>query len=89
MPVEPELSAAFGAEALGLAIGGGEDYELLCAGPPALVERAALLLASLGTSLTVVGELTPPPDSAPFVRLVDASGQTIAAERTSWDHFRD
>lgn len=89
VPVEPELSAAFSAEALGLAIGGGEDYELLCAGPPALVERAALSLASLGTSLTIIGELTPPPDSAPLVRLVDATGQPVAAERSSWDHFRD
>jgi thiamine-monophosphate kinase len=89
VPVEPELSAAFGTEALGLALGGGEDYELLCAGPPALVEHAALSLASLGTPLTIVGELIPPPATDPLVCLVDAAGQRVAVERTSWDHFRD
>ena len=52
----------------------------------AVVERAAAALAERRLApLTVVGELT---HGAPGrVRVVDAAGRPIDADRRSWDHF--
>jgi thiamine-monophosphate kinase len=88
VPVDPALRAEFGAEALQMAIAGGEDYELLCAGPAAAIERARTELSGLGTAMTVIGSLTDPPTEGPLVRLLDAGGRPVATERDSWDHFR-
>jgi thiamine-monophosphate kinase len=88
VPVDPALEAEFGEQARAMAVGGGEDYELLCAGPPAAIERAASALAALGTPLTVVGTLTEQPASGPLVRLLDATGRPVEPGGLSWDHFR-
>ena len=75
VPQAPALVATFGAEALELAVGGGEDYELLCAAPPPVLAAAAAALAAQGgPPLSVVGRLVPPPANGPRVRLVDAQG---------------
>jgi thiamine-monophosphate kinase len=88
VPVDPALLAAFGGEARSIAIAGGEDYELLCAGPPAALDQARSALAALDTPLTVVGRLIERPAGDPAVRLVDALGQPFALAAGSWDHFR-
>jgi thiamine-monophosphate kinase len=88
VPIAPRLLEAFGADALDLAVGGGEDYELLCAAPLETIERARLALAALGTSLTVVGRLEPRRAGEPLVRLVDRAGRPARLSRASWDHFR-
>jgi len=88
VPLAPALSAQFGDDALSLAIGGGEDYELLCAGPGEAIERARVALAGLGTPLTVVGRLIERSEKGPVIRLVDATGQSVKPRRLSWDHFR-
>jgi thiamine-monophosphate kinase len=87
VPLHPELKAVFGEEALALAVGGGEDYELLCAAPSKVLERAGVALGRLDTPLTIVGRLVERPSAGPLVRLVDRSGQPAALAGRSWDHF--
>ena len=68
---------------LGWALAGGDDYELLFTAPPAhraLVEAAA---QSSHTSVTRIGRI----DQARGLRLVDAHGQAVANQYTSFDHF--
>jgi thiamine-monophosphate kinase len=88
VPIAAELVREFGDQALALAVGGGEDYELLCAGPPDAIERARVALAALGTGLTVVGNLTERPSNGALVRLVDQRGLEVELGALSWDHFR-
>ncbi len=87
VPIAPALQALFPAEALELALGGGEDYELLCAGPPAVLDAAAAALAARGgPALTVVGRLVPPPATGPGVQVVDAQGAPLPL-RGGYAHF--
>jgi thiamine-monophosphate kinase len=88
VPVDPDLYSEFGSEALEMAIAGGEDYELLCAGTPAAIARAEHALNTLGASLTVIGRLVERPNEGPLVQLVDDTGQAIETGSASWDHFR-
>jgi thiamine-monophosphate kinase len=58
IPLHPgvaEIAAAAGVDPLGLAAGGGEDYELLAAFSPDAVEAARVAAARAGTNLTVIG----------------------------------
>lgn len=52
-----EVAAAAGADAVDLALGGGEDYELLAAVPPAKVDGARAAVQAVGIPLTVLGEV--------------------------------
>ena len=54
VPVAPELSEMFPGEALRMALDGGEDYQVLFAGPPAAVERAVVAIEGVA----VIGEIT-------------------------------
>lgn len=53
-----EVAAAAGLDPLDLAAGAGEDYELLAAIPPQRVSEAAAAVATAGTALTVIGEVS-------------------------------
>jgi thiamine-monophosphate kinase len=88
VPVHPDLAAAFGTEALARAVGGGEDYELLCAARPEVIERARTALGRSGTPLTAVGRLVERRPTEPLVRLVDRAGRPVELAGASWDHFR-
>ncbi len=86
LPVHPALETVFPAQARSLALGGGEDYELLVAGPADLIRAADSTLAQAGAvRLAVVGRLVP--DTPGQVTVVDRDGVAIAPERASWDHF--
>jgi thiamine-monophosphate kinase len=50
-----EVAAASGSDPVALALGGGEDYELLVCLPPAELPRAQTLVSEAGSALTVVG----------------------------------
>lgn len=89
VPVDPALAATFPDRAIQMALGGGEDYELLCAAPAEIVDRATQALAALGTPLTVVGRLAPREESGPLVRVLGPTGEPLALDEQSWDHFRE
>jgi thiamine-monophosphate kinase len=88
VPVHPALRATFPEEALALALTGGEDYELLVAGPREAIDRAAARLRQeADLPLTVVGEVVEPFGVGPLVRLVDAQGHEVAPPGRAWEHF--
>ena len=87
VPVAPgldELRALIGADPLELALGGGEDYELLVALPRDAIEPARALLAErFGTPLTEIGELR----AGEGIVAVEADGSERALVPSGWDHF--
>jgi thiamine-monophosphate kinase len=86
LPVHPALGRRAGEYGRELALGGGEDFELLVAGPADAIELARNALAESGLApLTVVGRLHDGPPGQ--VRVVDANGTTRPTPATSWDHF--
>lgn len=88
-PADARLKAAFPDEWLDLALGGGEDYELLFVAPPAVMRRA---IGATSPPPVVVGTITEFADggsaSAPRTTLVDARGRAMDVARGGWDHFR-
>jgi thiamine-monophosphate kinase len=80
VPVDPDVRAVFPDLALGLALGGGEDYELILVGPEASLNALAI---GSETPLTIVGRVE---DGAPGVRVVGETGAEIPT-RPGWDHF--
>lgn len=65
-------------------LAGGDDYEVLCAVPPAEAERFAAAAKAAGTAAMVIGEFRTggePP------RFLDASGKPVALKRLSYSHF--
>lgn len=88
IPVAAELaglaSALTGVDALALALGGGEDYELLATLPPGSVEPArAALRDRFGVTLAEVGDII---EGAGLVA-VEADGTERPLEPEGWDHF--
>jgi len=64
VPVDPSaasLSRAQGDDGLGMALHGGEDYQLLVAVPPAHLPELQQLAANWEIQLTDVGEFAPGP----------------------------
>jgi thiamine-monophosphate kinase len=82
VPVSEALRAAWPDEALDLALGGGEDYELVVAGPKAAMER---YVAATDKGVTVIGEVVAADE--PFVRVLDADGREVTPAHRGWDHF--
>ena len=83
LPIEQGLAGSFGsAEALALAAGGGEDYELLLVGESG---RIAELEGEIDVPLTVIGEMTS--DESRKVQLRTATGQGIEVPSEGWDHL--
>jgi thiamine-monophosphate kinase len=82
VPTSDALREVFPSEALGLAISGGEDYELILIGPRQAVES---LLDASETRLTEIGEVYE--SDTPRVAVVDEAGREIPLPRGGWDHF--
>ena len=77
VPLAPPLQRRFPDDALALALGGGEDYELLCTAPPAVLAAASAALArEHGLPLPVVGRVEAAA-GAPDVQVVDAAGTPL------------
>ncbi len=81
LPLSEELRRAFPDRALALACGGGEDYQLLLAGPPDALQRLSQACAG---ALTVVGEVV----AGEGVAVVDEQGRPLALAEAGWDHLR-
>ncbi len=87
VPVAPELHelrSVLDVDPLGLALSGGEDYELLATMPaPRVAEAAASLDERFGVRLTDIGEVT----ASPRLVSVDADGNEETLEAKGWDHL--
>lgn len=82
VPLHPAVRDAFPNDAVNLALSGGEDYEILFACPPDVLERAK---AALPCPVTEIGEIVD--GEAGQVLLVDRDGRERAPEREGWAHF--
>jgi thiamine-monophosphate kinase len=81
VPVEPGVKAQFGEEALELALGGGEDYELLFTGRAEVIDKVKRKAAC---PITVVGEILAGDKG---VTLVDSQGEPVNLVSRGWEHF--
>ena len=88
IPVAPqlrELRDLLGTDPMELALGGGDDYELLAMLPVDSVEAATETMKErFGTALTDIGHVR----AEPGMVLVEAGGEERAFEPTGWDPFR-
>ena len=83
VPIHPLVQEALGKDALGLALSGGEDYELLFTASERIGEGVK---ASLGAEcpVTVIGEIT----EGTSVVLLGEDGKPYHIDNQGWDHFR-
>ncbi len=82
VPIQPTVRANFGDRALGLALSGGEDYELLFAASGEVVDKIS---AKAQCPITVIGEIVA--DKANQVTLVDGKGNPVNIPKKGWEHF--
>jgi thiamine-monophosphate kinase len=84
IPVNHDVAVSFpAAEAEALALGGGEDYELLFCGPAASIDRVR---ARCAIPVTVVGEIVAEHPGEVIVR--DVAGMPMELGPGGWDHFK-
>ncbi|MEX0991414.1 MAG: thiamine-phosphate kinase [Actinomycetota bacterium] len=88
VPVAPELASlaeVADVEPLGLALGGGEDFELIATLPLAAVDAARSELEHrFFVALTDVGEIT---DGVEVFEVPAGGGAEVPLEAQGWDHF--
>jgi thiamine-monophosphate kinase len=82
LPLAGPLAGVAPSVARALAVGGGEDYELLFTVPRH--REARLRALALGCPLTMIGEVV----RGRGVALVDAAGRRIARHPAGYEHFR-
>ncbi len=82
VPVADALRSEFRPEALRLALGGGEDYELLFAGPPDIIESA---VAEVPGS-AVIGRIME--GTAGRVGYVAGRGEPVSFDVEGWEHLK-
>jgi len=82
LPIHDMVKASFKQKALSLALGGGEDYELLFTGSDTAIKEAR---NELRCPVTAIGEITA--DEPGKINLVDAAGCPVKIGRMGWTHF--
>jgi thiamine-monophosphate kinase len=82
VPVDANLQKVLPEEALQLALNGGEEYELLFTGPPAILQRVT---AELPHS-AIIGEVTA--EEPGQVLVLDSTGDQVQVTASGWDHLR-
>jgi thiamine-monophosphate kinase len=88
VPIHPGVVAQFPGDALDLALTGGEDYELVCAGPGDAVRHACDLLRAAGDpELTLIGEVVARHGERPEVRVRAANGEAMPLRDAGYQHF--
>ena len=78
-----ERISRFASDPLSLALGGGEDYELLFTAHPSNKDRVFALMAETGDQVSVIGEITP----GGQLSLVRADGTEYQPVRRGYNHF--
>lgn len=69
--------------ALTCILSGGDDYELVFCAPPCASASVQAAAQASGTRVTRIGRITP----TPTLVLLDAQGQTVHSQFSSFDHF--
>jgi thiamine-monophosphate kinase len=82
VPADDFLRKAYPDDWLELALGGGEDYELLFTGPQRLMRA---IEDRLDVPVSVIGEMV---DGPAEVSVLDKDGNVLSVRRTGWDHFK-
>ncbi|MHB8105760.1 MAG: thiamine-phosphate kinase [Dehalococcoidales bacterium] len=82
VPINDAVKNNFGAKALELALGGGEDYELLFTGN---ANAIAKVKAESKYMVTIIGGITK--GKAGSIELSDNNGQPVKVGRMGWTHF--
>jgi len=83
VPVNPAVSTCFdNKEALELALGGGEDYELLFTGPEEIIDRVK---SKSDIPVTIIGDVVA--EHPGELVVIDDNGKRLTLGRTGWDHF--
>jgi thiamine-monophosphate kinase len=70
-------------EALSLALAGGEDYELLFTVPPSRADEVYPLIATFGTEVTLIGEIT----AGSGLSLLSEEGREFTVAKKGFNHF--
>lgn len=86
IPLSREYSEHFGSESqerYSLALGGGEDYELLFTAPTYRKCEIEILFRKFGTPVSEIGEIT----AVPGIRVLSPDGETLQGITTGYDHF--
>ena len=84
VPVHPALTEVFPESYLDMALGGGEDYQLVFTAPRTVMEQ---VLVELGPPAAVIGEIVD--GEVGRVTVIDSrSGESLPDSRGGWDHFR-
>ncbi|MEG1113665.1 MAG: thiamine-phosphate kinase, partial [Janthinobacterium sp.] len=85
LPAGPILAQQAGTLRRRYTAAGGDDYELCFTAPASSRDAIAALAASCGTPVTRVGGI----EAQTGLRLVDAAGQPLDLQLSSFDHFSD
>ena len=81
IPADSHLKSAFPSDWLHLALGGGEDYELVFCAPSATMDRVT---DELGSTVSVIGKMV---GDNPKVTVVSDDGTEVIVGSAGWDHF--
>ena len=68
-------------------VSSGDDYEVLCAVPPARVDHFVALCAAGGETVTAIGRFIAVKGTSALPVLLDESGNTTSWDQTGYDHF--
>jgi thiamine-monophosphate kinase len=82
VPVHDVVKVSFKEKALELALGGGEDYELLFTGNTEVVNRVK---KAARCPVTVIGEIIG--DKAGKIDLIDNNNRPVKIQKLGWTHF--
>jgi len=86
VPLSPgyteEISRLAG-DPFSLALGGGEDYELLFTAPPLLKDRVITLMAECGVAVSLIGEIT----ASGRLSVINVDGEEYQAAQRGYNHF--
>jgi len=84
VPVDAALGDLTEARRAELALGGGDDYELLFTAPAGRRDEIGAIADAVGLTLTRIGRI----DARPGLRVLHADGRPMSIHVRSFDHFR-
>jgi thiamine-monophosphate kinase len=82
LPIHDMFKASFGEKAREMALGGGEDYELLFTGSDDTINE---IKDEMQCPVTTIGEIIAGEPGK--INLLDARGKPVKTSRTGWQHF--